>query len=389
MYLEKVDLLDMQKPNRILDGISLTFLEVEILRLVVEGYKNKEIAEELRYGVKYINKILGHQDSRYSLYKKIGAKNKVQAGIWYSKALEKDLNNRLNPLEIVHDDKELNWSILYRAERDLSRIFEISSQGLRQVAIQWTQEFIKDFTNETNKFSFIKYSDTHWAFYMYLCEAMYIWGCTSASIYTGVEPFNLKMKIAAELNQIGEFTNQQMPHIWAHALRGSAQYVEKNYRKAFDEMSLATTKGGLPSIWQSDILRTKLISASHMGMVDEVKEIRADIERLWYGEDAPPSDNTHHFMARDGIAKAMAILRNQDTWRLQEQSSTLINPELSASVQPLMAIGTRLDAMLYMQQPDKDQIKILLINAKEKSGQNLRHFEQITQKAEELLALCE
>ena len=55
---------------------SLTSRELEILRLVLEGYTNKEIAAEIFLSEKTVEFHLDH------IYTKIGVRSRILAGIW-------------------------------------------------------------------------------------------------------------------------------------------------------------------------------------------------------------------------------------------------------------------------------------------------------------------
>lgn len=76
--------------------IILKPLEVNILKLVVGGKSNKEIANELYYSKNYIDNILSNCDDTRGIYFKIGVKNRAEATYWFVEHYDEDGNVRMD-----------------------------------------------------------------------------------------------------------------------------------------------------------------------------------------------------------------------------------------------------------------------------------------------------
>jgi DNA-binding CsgD family transcriptional regulator len=99
--------------------VGLSQLQFQVLQLVANGLSNKQIAKQLNYSEKTIEKMLGTTDSYYSIYLKIGATNRSDAIKWFldkehASALriqltESIIAERQHWIELLGDEKFLSY----------------------------------------------------------------------------------------------------------------------------------------------------------------------------------------------------------------------------------------------------------------------------------------
>jgi hypothetical protein len=120
-------------------GVTLLARDLEILRLIAdEDLTNKAIASRMGVAVKTIEKVLGTQETSYSIYNKIKVRTRYEAAMWYQKWKSGQYLKR-DPFEeserlILNQEKRFYWMAIWWKIR-------FSSMGVRVFMSDFQQPF--------------------------------------------------------------------------------------------------------------------------------------------------------------------------------------------------------------------------------------------------------